>query len=65
MTLEQVRRIGITALAQKLGTVGMVRFLQQSETGWGDYTKERKQWLGNPDLKELFDAVKDSEQSNA
>ena len=64
MTLEQVRRIGITALAQKLGTVGMVRFLQQSETGWGDYTKERKQWLGNPGLKELFDAVKDSEESN-
>ncbi|MCI5117828.1 MAG: hypothetical protein D3913_07690 [Candidatus Electrothrix sp. LOE1_4_5] len=64
MTLEQVRRIGITALAQKLGTVGMVRFLQQSETGWGDYTKERKQWLGNPDLKKLFDAVKDSEESN-
>ena len=63
MTLEQVRRIGITALAQKLGAVGMVRFLQQSETGWGDYTKERQQWLGNPDLKELFDAVKDSEGS--
>ena len=33
MTLDQVRRIGITALAQKLGAVGMVRFLQQSETG--------------------------------
>ncbi|MGB5687190.1 MAG: hypothetical protein WBM35_15380 [Candidatus Electrothrix sp.] len=65
MTLEQVRRIGITALTQKLGAVGMVRFLQQSETGWGDYTKERKQWLGNPDLKELFDAIKDSEESNA
>ena len=64
ITLEQVRRIGITALAQKLGAVGMVRLLQQSETGWGDYTKERKQWLGSPDLKELFDAVKDSEESN-
>ena len=65
MTLEQVRRVGITALAQKLGAVGMVRFLQQSETGWGDYTKERKKWLGDPDLKELFDAVKDSEGGNA
>jgi hypothetical protein len=43
----------------------MVRFLQQSETGWGDYTKERKKWLGDPDLKELFDAVKDSEKNNA
>jgi len=61
MTLEQIRLYGITALAQKLGMVGMIRFLQQSETGWGDYTKDREQWLGNPDLKDLFNAIKKSE----
>lgn len=65
MTLEQVRRVGITALVQKLGAVGMVRFLQQSETGWGDYTKERKKWLGDPDLKELFDVIKESERNHS
>jgi len=53
--------MGITVLAQHLGMVGMIRFLQQSETGWGDYTKDRERWLGNPDLKDLFDAVKKSE----
>ncbi|EDN65039.1 conserved hypothetical protein [Beggiatoa sp. PS] len=31
----------------------MVRFLQQSETGFGDYTKERHKWLGDPDLRTL------------
>ena len=37
---------------------------QQPEIGCGDYTKEREKWLGNPDLKELFDAVKHSKQNN-
>lgn len=36
----------------------------QLEIFLGDYTKERKEWLGNPDLKDLFDAVKRSEQMN-
>lgn len=53
MTLEQIRERGIQALREHLGIVGMVRFLQQSETGWGNYTEERYQWLGDPDLKTL------------
>jgi len=61
MTLEQIRQAGIEILSNQLGCVGMIRFLQQSETGWGDYTKSREQWLDNPNLKELFDAIKNSE----
>ena len=61
MTLNKIRQIGIDALSQHLGIVGMIRFLQQSETGWGDYTKDRDQWLGDPELKELFSAIKRSE----
>ena len=53
MTLEQIREQGLAVLRQHLGIVGMVRFLQQSETGWGNYTEERYQWLGDPDLEEL------------
>ena len=53
MTLEQIREQGLAALRQHLGIVGMVRFLQQSEMGWGNYTEERYQWLGDPDLEEL------------
>lgn len=62
MTLDQIKQMGIAALSQQLGMVGMIRFLQQSETGWGDYTKDRECWLGNPDLKDLFTAIKNSEK---
>ena len=37
---------------------------QQYEISCDDYTKEREGWLGNPNLKELFDAVKRSEKMN-
>jgi hypothetical protein len=53
MTLEQIREQGLAVLRQHLGSVGMVRFLQQTEMGWGNYTEERYQRLGEPDLEEL------------
>ena len=58
MSLNEIRRIGIEALTEKLGIVGMVRFLQQNETGYGDYTKERVELLGNPSLEELYNGMK-------
>lgn len=53
MSLAQVRAIGLEALSQALGPVGMVRFLQQYETGTGDYTIERHEWLGEATVREL------------
>lgn len=58
MTMNEIRRTGIELLTQNLGAVGMVRFLQQSDLGWGDYTKERHQWLGNPGLSEIANGIK-------
>ena len=52
-TLEQIRARGIQVLGEQLGMVGMVRFLQQSETGWGNYTEDRHRWLGDPDVRVL------------
>jgi hypothetical protein len=34
-----------------------VRFLQQFETGQGDYTTERYQWLGTPTVQELAEEI--------
>ena len=62
MTLEQIRKVGLDLLNERLGAVDTVRFIQQTETGWGDYTAERQQWLGNPDLAALFDEIKASEK---
>lgn len=56
--MTEIRRTGIQLLTQNLGAVGMVRFLQQSDLGWGDYTKERNQWLGNPSLNEIAAEIK-------
>jgi len=38
---EEIRRIGIEALAEALGPVDAVRFLQSFDLGRGDYTRER------------------------
>jgi hypothetical protein len=57
MTLEQVRLTGLKALSRELGPVGFVRFLQQFETGYGDYTTERHRWLGEPSVQELAQEI--------
>ncbi len=56
-TQEQIRLAGLEVLARELGPVGMVRFLQQFETGWGDYSTERHKWLDNQDVQTLADRL--------
>ncbi len=48
MIIEQtnlfyIRKLGIEVLSRELGPVAMIRFLQQYETGTGDYSKDRHQ----------------------
>ena len=57
MTLEQIRLIGLKALSRDLGPVGLVRFLQQFETGHGDYTAEWHRWLGEPTVQYLAQEI--------
>ena len=39
----EIRKMGLHALKEALGPVGMVRFIQQYENGHGDYTVEKYQ----------------------
>jgi hypothetical protein len=57
MTLEQIRVAGYRALLQELGPVNLVRFLQQFETGYGDYTQERHQWLDQYTIEEISQEI--------
>jgi hypothetical protein len=41
----ELRKKGIAALTAALGPVGMARFIRQYDTGYGDYTKERHEYL--------------------
>ena len=45
--LMEVKKMGLQALKEALGPVGMARFIQQYENGSGDYTEEKYQ---KPDL---------------
>jgi hypothetical protein len=59
MTLEQVRVAGYQVLIRELGPVNLVRFLQQFETGYGDYTAERRQWLDRYTIEEIAQEIQD------
>ncbi|MCH8290159.1 hypothetical protein IH992_03520 [Candidatus Poribacteria bacterium] len=65
MTLNQIRQIGIEALADKLGPVGMVRFLQQFETGKGNYSVDRHEWLTVPNVETLVKQIRQKREVNS
>ncbi len=52
-TLEEIRTEGLAALRKRLGRSGMIRFLQQFETGSGDYTQERRAWADRTTISDL------------
>ncbi len=64
MSLEQIRVAGMEALARELGIVGMIRFMQQFETGHGDYSKDRHQWLDGQDLDSIVKRIREKRQTS-
>jgi len=56
--LGTIRRMGIEALTEKLGPVGMVEFIRQFDSGYGDYTKERHEWLDDIDIETIVKQAK-------
>jgi hypothetical protein len=53
MDKNAIRKIGMEALNEKLGPIGMVEFIQQFDSGYGDYTKERHNWLDKLTVEEI------------
>jgi hypothetical protein len=63
MSLEQIRIAGMEALTRELGMVGMVRFMQQFETGYGDYSKDRHKWLDNQEIDSVVKRIQEKRGS--
>ena len=59
MTPVELQRKGWKALVNALGYVDAIRFIRQFDSGSGDYTKERHQWL---DKLTMDDIIADIEQ---
>jgi len=50
--------MGIEALTEKLGPIGMIEFMRQFDSGYGDYTKERHAWLDNMSIEEISNEIR-------
>ena len=58
MKPREIRQQGSKALIDALGVAGTLKFLQQLELGYGDYTKERYQWLDRLTIDDFHNYVK-------
>ena len=56
--MNSIRKLGIDALTEKLGPVGMIEFMRQFDSGYGDYTKERHMWLDNLTIEDINNEIK-------
>jgi hypothetical protein len=61
MTLEQILLTGLAASMEKLGPDEMIYFLQQFETGTGDYSSERHQWIDQWDIDALIKKLREQQ----
>jgi hypothetical protein len=64
MKQTEIRQQGYKALIDSLGVANTLRFLQQLGVGYGDYTKERHQWLDQLSIEDFRSYVRD-QQSEA
>ena len=62
MTLNEIQQTGLAALSRELGPVGMIRFLQMFETGYGDYTQERALWLKEQSVEDIMQRIQQRRQ---
>jgi len=56
--INSIRRLGIDALTERLGPIGMIEFMRQFDSGYGDYTKERHAWLDRLTLEDICNEIK-------
>ena len=60
--LENIRVEGLKALKERLGAVGMIKFIQMYSNGQGDYTKDREEYLKDVTIEDFDNfMLRDSE----
>jgi hypothetical protein len=63
LSFYEIRTIGFEALLRELGPAGAIRFIQQYETGQGDYTRDRKKLLPKKSIREIGTEIVKARQS--
>lgn len=62
MTLNEIQQAGLAALSRELGPVGLVRFLQMFERGYGDYSQERSGWLDEQSVDDIAKRIQEKQK---
>jgi len=57
--LAAVTHDAVSALFREIGIAETVRFLHQFILGSGDYTRDRKELLGEPSLEEILREIRE------
>ena len=65
LTLYEIRTMGFEALLCELGTAGAIRFIQQYETGSGNYTRDRRKLLPKKSVRDIGKLVMKAKRSRA
>lgn len=65
LSLYEIRTIGFDALIRELGPAGAIRFIQQYETGQGDYSRDRRKILPKKSVREIGAEIIKARQSKA
>ena len=59
--INSIKRIGIEALTERLGPIGMLEFMRQFDSGYGDYTKERHEWLDHLTFEDICNEIRNTQ----
>lgn len=65
LSFYEIRTVGFEALLRELGPAGAIRFIQQYETGQGDYTRDRKKLLPKKSVREIGEEIMKKRRSKA
>ncbi|MCL2323737.1 MAG: hypothetical protein FWC47_16725 [Oscillospiraceae bacterium] len=60
--IEEIRREGLKALAERLGPVGMVTFIRLYDNGFGDYSIERRENIDDFSESDFLQFVKNNDE---
>ena len=63
--LSEINEEAIRLLVREMGAADAARFISQFTTGYGDYTKERKELFKDLTIEEVVQEIRGGKQENA
>ena len=56
--MNSIKKAGMDVLTEKLGPIGMIKFVRQFDSGSGDYAKECHNWLSDLTIEDINNEIR-------